>query len=84
MKQLLTLFLTVSLLSTFAGNSAANSSITTSETAYVYICTGSSATKYHAKATCRGMNNCRGKVVKISVEDAKGQGRTPCSICKPQ
>ena len=84
MKHLLSLFLTVSLLSTFAGNSAAIASAAASETTYVYICTGSSATKYHAKVTCRGLNNCRGRVVKISVEDAKEQGRTPCSICKPQ
>ena len=84
MKQLCSLFLTISLLCAFAGNSVAIGSASTTETTYVYICPGGSATKYHAKATCRGLNNCRGKVVKIPVEEAKKQGRTPCSICKPQ
>ncbi|MDE6070330.1 MAG: hypothetical protein K2F92_05600 [Alistipes sp.] len=84
MKQLLSLFLTISLLCAFSGNSVTIESAAASETAYVYICTGGSATKYHAKATCRGLNNCRGKMVKISVEEAKKQGRTPCSICNPK
>ena len=84
MRQLLSLFLSISLLCAFAGNSEAIESASTTETTYVYICTGGYAAKYHAKATCRGLNNCRGKVVKISVEEAKKQGRTPCSICNPK
>lgn len=48
---------------------------------YVYICTGGSAKKYHATQNCRGLNRCKGEVVKVSVEDAKSKGRTACKIC---
>ncbi|WP_314824436.1 hypothetical protein [Porphyromonas endodontalis] len=48
---------------------------------HVYICTGGSATKYHSPPNCRGLNRCKGDVIKISIKDARNQGRTACKIC---
>ena len=48
---------------------------------HVYICTGGSATKYHSTPNCRGLNLCKGDVIKISIGDARNQGRTACKIC---
>lgn len=48
---------------------------------HVYICTGGSATKYHSTPNFRGLNRCKGDVIKISIGDARNQGRTACKIC---
>lgn len=47
----------------------------------VYICTGSSSKKYHAKSDCLGLKNCGGDIKKISVKKAIEMGRKPCKIC---
>ena len=46
----------------------------------VYICAGRYAKKYHRRPNCRGLNNCRGGVIKIELEKAR-EYKTPCSIC---
>ena len=48
---------------------------------YVYVCTGSSAKKYHSHSKCHGLSACKGKVVKVTIEKAKENGKTPCGIC---
>ena len=48
---------------------------------YVYVCTGSYATKYHSRSNCRGLGNCKGQIVKITEEQAQKQGRPPCKLC---
>lgn len=51
------------------------------QTTYVYICTGSCATKYHCRSNCRGLGNCKGAIKKIAEYDAVKSGRTKCKIC---
>jgi hypothetical protein len=50
------------------------------ENGEVYICTGRYAKKYHRRPNCRGLNNCRGGIIKIELEKAR-EYKTPCSIC---
>jgi hypothetical protein len=52
---------------------------TFSGTNYVYICSGYSATKYHAYSNCRGLNRCKGEIYKKSIKEANGY--SPCKIC---
>lgn len=47
----------------------------------VYICTGSSARKYHRWKGCRGLNKCRGGLKKMPIQNARRIGREPCKIC---
>ena len=83
MKPLFSFFLTLALLCSFASTSATTETAA-SETTYVYICTGSSSTKYHKTSSCRGLNNCQGDIVKITKSDAENKyHRTACKICKP-
>ncbi len=56
----------------------------TPQSTTVYICTGKSATKYHARTNCRGLNNCSGEIKAVSREQAIKMNRTACKICKPQ
>lgn len=44
----------------------------------VYICNSNTATKYHLNKTCRGLNKCKSSVVKISLGDAKKEGKKLC------
>ena len=48
---------------------------------YVYVCTGKYATKYHSYSNCKGLNNCKGTVVKMTKQDAEQKGKSPCSLC---
>lgn len=48
---------------------------------YVYICTGKYAYSYHSTNTCRGLNRCSAEIKKVTLEQAKKKGRTPCDIC---
>lgn len=83
MKPIFSIFLPLVLLCSFASTPATTKTVAY-ETAYVYICTGSSSTKYHKTASCRGLNNCQGKIVKITKSDAENKyHRTACKICKP-
>lgn len=47
----------------------------------VYVCTGGFAKRYHSTPNCRGLNNCKGDIVEMSVEKATQKGKTPCKIC---
>lgn len=47
----------------------------------VYICTGSKSIRYHYKQNCRGLSNCGGSVISITINEAIKNGRTPCKIC---
>jgi hypothetical protein len=44
----------------------------------VYICDSKSATKYHFSENCRGLNNCKHTIVKVTLSKAKSSGRTLC------
>jgi hypothetical protein len=44
----------------------------------VYICDSKTATKYHLKKDCRGLNACKSKVVKITLTDAKKEKKKLC------
>ncbi|GHT25231.1 hypothetical protein AGMMS4957_19690 [Bacteroidia bacterium] len=46
----------------------------------VLICTGKYAKKYH-KSQCKGLDNCKGKVIKVTLSEAKKQGKTECGYC---
>jgi hypothetical protein len=67
-----TIFLLIPNLGTLESSSADN---------IVYICTGSSSKRYHKTDDCRGLNNCKGTIVKISQQKAREMGRTACKIC---
>jgi hypothetical protein len=56
-----------------------HSEIPTGET--VYICNGTSATKYHKTNRCGGLSNCRGTITSIDKSDAIKKGRTECLRC---
>ena len=64
-----------------------NTSKTSSKNEYttdedkVYICTGGSSKRYHATDNCRGLGNCSGEIIDITIDEAEGLGRTPCKIC---
>ena len=45
----------------------------------VYICTGAYATKYHRSSYCSGLNNCKGDVVAISINEIGN--RSACQKC---
>ncbi len=47
----------------------------------VVICGGKYATKYHSTSNCRGLNNCKGGVYNVSLNEARKQGFTSCLIC---
>ena len=48
---------------------------------YVYVCMGSSATKYHSHKECKGLCNCKRTIAKMPEVDAQKMGRTRCLIC---
>ena len=83
MKPLFSFLLTLALLCSFA-STPTTAEIAAADMTYVYICTGSSSTKYHKTALCRGLNNCKGKIIKVSRTVAEEEyHRSPCKICKP-
>jgi hypothetical protein len=48
----------------------------------VYICGGQYGKKFHSYSNCRGLNNCKGGVYKVSSQsEAKSKGYSACSIC---
>lgn len=51
---------------------------TTGPSATVYICKGAKGKKYHLRADCRGLSNCKHKIVKMKLEDTKKNGFTLC------
>jgi 5-bromo-4-chloroindolyl phosphate hydrolysis protein len=44
----------------------------------VYVCDSSNAVRYHLKENCRGLRNCSYRVLKITLEEAKREGKTLC------
>ena len=48
---------------------------------YVYICTGAKAYSYHCNRGCRGLNQCKAEIKKVSITYAKSIKRSPCRIC---
>lgn len=44
----------------------------------VYICGPTGAKKYHYTNSCRGLNNCRHELKKVSVKQAQDYGLTLC------
>ncbi len=47
----------------------------------VAICTGSSATRYHVSARCRGLNSCKGEIITVTIKEAQKLNKTPCKVC---
>ena len=47
----------------------------------VYICTGRTAKRYHKAENCQGLNRCSGEVRKVTIDEARRYGRTPCRYC---
>lgn len=71
MKNLIVLFILVTLNSTYA--LAQNDS-------KVLICISSSAKAYHSYK-CTGLNKCTHSIGEVTVKEAKELGRTPCGYC---
>lgn len=44
----------------------------------VYICVSKTAHKYHYREDCRGLNNCKHTISKVSLKEAKNAGYTIC------
>jgi len=44
----------------------------------VYVCDSRGAKRYHLKENCRGLSNCTYRIVKVSEEAAKEEGKTLC------
>lgn len=47
----------------------------------VYICNGPHSKRYHCDECCDGLSKCSSEVECISLNEAEGMGRTPCSRC---
>lgn len=73
-----TIFVSIALL--FATPGIMEFDNNTSET-YVFICTGKSSKRYHNTMSCRGLQSCRGDILKVTKEKAIEMGRTPCKMC---
>ena len=65
----------------FGENFTQSARLEQTNTTYVYVCTGSFATKYHCRSNCSGLGKCKGKIVKMTEAAAKKEGRTRCGIC---
>ncbi|PTQ92415.1 hypothetical protein C8P68_11215 [Mucilaginibacter yixingensis] len=48
------------------------------ESTPVYICSSPHATRYHFRENCPGLSNCTYRKVKITLAEAKKQGKTLC------
>lgn len=55
---------------------SADSFISHSESKKVFICDSESATKYHLKSNCKGLEKCDHEVLKITKEEAIKKGKT--------
>jgi hypothetical protein len=47
-------------------------------TTYVYLCDSEGGKKYHFTESCRGLSNCKHRIVKVTLEEAKGLGKGLC------
>lgn len=86
MKKLFTLVAIIALVTmttAFAPGAAHISGSQVSKTTYVYVCTGSYARVYHSSQSCRGLNNCKGDIIKVSLSDAINKyNKRACKICE--
>jgi hypothetical protein len=49
----------------------------------VFICTGKYAKVYHAYTGCRGLKNCKGAIIRVSLNDAINKyHRRGCGVCE--
>ncbi|RZJ75646.1 MAG: hypothetical protein EOO45_04965 [Flavobacterium sp.] len=44
----------------------------------VYLCDSKGGKKYHFTKECRGLNNCKAEIIKVTLSYAKKQGKTIC------
>ena len=44
----------------------------------VYICGAKGAKRYHFSKSCRGLNNCKNEIKKVTLKEAKNFGLTLC------
>ena len=51
------------------------------ETQEVWICLGKSSHAYHSTDECYGIQACKGRKEKVSLDEAISMGRTPCHYC---
>jgi hypothetical protein len=47
---------------------------------YVLVCTGKYSKKYHSY-NCKGLKKCKGETKKITLSEAKKDGKTQCGYC---
>ena len=76
MKNILLIFAAAVLMVGCGGNSDEKSKSKT-----VYVCMGSSATRYHKTDECPSLGNCKRGIEAMSVDEAEDMGRTPCRRC---
>lgn len=48
---------------------------------YVYVCESPTAYAYHKTKECRGLRKCTHAIKKVTVSDAKRDGRNACKVC---
>jgi hypothetical protein len=46
----------------------------------VIICISRTSYKYHARK-CQGVRSCTHEIKKVTLEEAKNLGKTPCGFC---
>ncbi len=46
----------------------------------VYLCNSKNGKKYHFTKDCRGLSNCKAEVIKVTLTDAKKQGKELCGF----
>lgn len=47
----------------------------------VYVCGGRYAKRYHNDEYCKGLQNCKGGIEIMTIEEAEALGKTPCGYC---
>jgi len=44
----------------------------------VYVCDSKYAIRYHYRANCPGLNNCKHPIVRMPIDEARKMNRTCC------
>ncbi|PZR06085.1 MAG: hypothetical protein DI539_24590 [Flavobacterium psychrophilum] len=44
----------------------------------VYLCDSKNAIRYHYQSDCRGLSNCKYRIIKTALESAQSSGKTLC------
>ncbi len=47
----------------------------------VFVCTGWSSKRFHKYRNCWGLDYCRHKIKKVTVKEARKEGKTACKVC---